>query len=72
MPGNINVSAAKCEPRGKCGIIRSLFGLDAAGNGDRMPSSAIMSWCELPSESGVRAGKSELESGKQFIIEDKV
>ena len=30
-----------------------------------------MSWYELPSESGVRASKLELESGEQFIIEAK-
>lgn len=68
---NCNVRTVKCGSRKKHSIIRSPSALDMCGVGGRMPSSAIMTRYEVPSESGVRASSSELESSKQFIIEVK-
>lgn len=41
------------------------------GDGGWLPSSAIISRYPLPSEAGVSASLSKLESSKHFIIEAK-
>ena len=59
----------KCEAREKHRIIRSLSGPNMCGVREGgLQSSAVMSRYQLPSESAVRASKSELESGKQCIL----